>query len=233
MLYVFFGKDSVNVRKHAHTFAEAHVEKGVRIERIDNAGFEPGSVRDAVGSISLFGEQTLHIFDMPSLDAAFEEELKQFLETMAASERMYVVIEGPLLAAEKKRYAKWATKMEEYTASAEDRYNTFSLSDALLRKNKKELWMGLSDARMHGISPEEIIGILWWQLKTLRLVSVTHTAAEAGMKEYAYSKTKRALPSFKEGEVENLSQSLLAVYHEGHAGKKDIDLALEKWTLSI
>ena len=38
---------------------------------------------------------------------------------------------------------------------------------------------------------------------------------------------------FKEGELEALSRSLLALYHDGHGGKKDIDLALEKWTLTI
>lgn len=233
MLHVFFGKDSVNVRKNANEFAQAQAQNGVRIERIDADAFEQGAVRDAVGSISLFGEEVLHIFDMPSSHAAFEEELHEFLEVIAASDRMFVIIEGAMLTPEKKRYTKFATKMEECAASVEERYNTFALSDALLRKNKKELWMGLCDAKAHGISAEEIIGILWWQLKTLRLVSLTSTASQAGMKEYAYSKAKRALPSFREGEIYQLSRSLLAVYHEGHAGMKDIDLALEKWTLSL
>jgi hypothetical protein len=53
------------------------------------------------------------------------------------------------------------------------------------------------------------------------------------MKDFPYNKAKRSLRNFKEGELEKLSQTLLAVYHDGHGGKRDIDLALEKWTLTI
>ena len=35
----------------------------------------------------------------------------------------------------------------------------------------------------------------------------------------------------KYGELETLSLQLLKLYHDGHAGKCDIDLALEEWVL--
>ena len=88
-------------------------------------------------------------------------------------------------------------------------------------------------ARQAGVSAEEVIGILWWQLKTLRLAAVTKSAPEAGMKDFPYNKAKRALGNFSDGELETLSHSVLRVYHDGHAGKTDIDFALEQFVLSL
>ena len=52
------------------------------------------------------------------------------------------------------------------------------------------------------------------------------------MKEFPYNKAKRSLAQFSPGAVAELSQSLLELYHDGHAGLRDIDLALEEWVLS-
>ena len=41
------------------------------------------------------------------------------------------------------------------------------------------------------------------------------------------------LLTIKEGELDSISKDLLVVYHEGHTGKRDIDLGLEKWVLSV
>ncbi len=155
------------------------------------------------------------------------------LPQLSSHESIFVIIEGVLLAPEKKKFARLTEHLDETKGETAQRFNTFALSDALLARNKKQLWMGLCEATESGVSAEEIIGILWWQLKTLRLVARSKTAEEAGMKDFTFNKAKRALMSFKQGEIERLSQSLLEVYHQGHAGEHDIDLALEKWTLSL
>jgi hypothetical protein len=91
----------------------------------------------------------------------------------------------------------------------------------------------LQEARQSGLREEEIIGMLWWQLKSLRLALVTNSADEAGMKEFPYTKAKRALSTFAPGEVVLLSQSLLELYHAGHSGQSDMDVALEEWVLTL
>jgi hypothetical protein len=52
------------------------------------------------------------------------------------------------------------------------------------------------------------------------------------MKDFPYNKAKRSLTKFTPGDVTTLSQSLLELYHDGHGGIRDIDLALEEWVLS-
>jgi hypothetical protein len=73
---------------------------------------------------------------------------------------------------------------------------------------------------------------LWWQLKTLRLAELTQSADEAGVKSFPYDKAKRSLSKFAPGEVVALSESLLRLYHDARAGKRDLILALERWVLT-
>ncbi|MBP9843102.1 MAG: hypothetical protein KBC62_03795, partial [Candidatus Pacebacteria bacterium] len=112
-------------------------------------------------------------------------------------------------------------------------FNTFTIAEALAKKDKRQIWVLLQQARLLGIRDEETIGILWWQLKALRLAKRTNTPDEANMKEYPFKKAKQALRNFKDGEVEALSRSLLELYHLAHQGKRDMDMALEEWVLKV
>jgi hypothetical protein len=138
-----------------------------------------------------------------------------------------------LLAAAKKVYAKHTNELHEFAAVKAERFNTFALADALAARNKKRLWLLLHNAYESGITPEEIIGVLWWQLKSLRLAAVTKVAAEAGMKDFPYNKAKRGLSSLPLADAERLSHELLTLYHAGHAGEVDLKLALEQWVLTL
>lgn len=231
MLEVYYGNDTEKVRAKVQARVAALKQSGVEVSMIDADGFTPGVLRDAVGANSLFGEALGFVLDMPSVDAELAEETKEQLAAMAESVHAFLVLEGPLLAAAKKPYAKHAATIEEFKKAADQRFNTFALADALASKNKKQLWLLLQEARAVGEKAEGMIGILWWQLKALRLAALTGSAAEAGMKDFPYNKAKRSLAKFGEGEVEKLSASLLALYHDGHAGMVDIDDALEEWVL--
>lgn len=142
-------------------------------------------------------------------------------------------MEGRLLAAAKKKYEKHAAEAKESNTEAAERFNTFSLAEALAKRDKKNLWVLLQEANMAGARPEEIVGILWWQLKAMRLAAITSSATEAGMKDYPYNKAKAALKKYSTEELSVLSTALLQLYHEGHQGIADIDLKLEEWCLKI
>jgi DNA polymerase III delta subunit len=233
MLHVFFGNGAVAVRLKTFAFVASLEKDGYKLERIESDQYVQGTCTDIATSVSLFGGKTVYLLDTPSSDTLFNEEVIASLPLFKASENVFVIIEEKLLAPEKKVFAKYAESMEEITSAVEVRFNAFSMADSLANKDKKTLWLQLQDAKHAGLSAEEIIGTLWWQLKSMRLSKQTKSATEAGMKDFPYNKAKRALHNFKEGELEALSRSLLALYHDGHGGKKDIDLALEKWTLSI
>jgi DNA polymerase III delta subunit len=235
MLHVFFGTNTETVRQAAYAQLATLKETlpGLEVSRIEPGAYEAGQLASLANTVSLFSGATAYLLDMPSQQSEFMEDVLADAPLLATSEHHFIVIEGALLAADKKILEKQAVTLEESKAGAATRVDVFKLCDALVRKDKRLLWMYLQEVWAEGISTEEIVGVLWWQFKTLRLAAVTKTAAAAGMKDFPYNKAKRALANFKPGEIETLSRSLLTLYHDGHAGKCDLDLALEEWVLRL
>jgi DNA polymerase III delta subunit len=234
MLYLYFGTDTIAVRKLALGAFARFGEDGLRLEQPEPSVWSEGLLAEIAGSTSLFGEATAFLIDTPSEDEEFNTKLLSALPDLMSSSNTIIVIEKSVLAAPKKKWQAAGALMEEVTAGPAVRnFDVFTLAEALSNKDKKSLWILLMQAKQAGLAAEEIIGTLWWQLKTLRLALCTSSATEAGMKDYPYSKAKRALKNFKEGEVDALSKSLLKVYHDGHGGVKDIEVGLEEWVLTM
>lgn len=234
MLAIFYGTDVDSVRQKAQEFSVAKSKSGsFNLNRLDTGTYAPGQLAEAAGATSLFGGAELYIIDSPSQNEILADELRRLLSQLADAPHQFVVIEETLTAADKRLYAKIADLLVEANRPAVKRFPVFSLAEALARRDKKTLWLRLNEAQAAGFSAEEIIGILWWQLKTMRLASLTKAADEAGLKPFVYDKAKRAAALFKNGELTRLSVDLLSLYHEGHIGRRNIDLALERWILKL
>lgn len=233
MYSIFFGTDRNGVRDAATAYIEKQMPADATLTTIDAAEYQPGQIADALGASSLFGGSEWFVLDTPSGNEDMAAAVTDALAEMAESLNTFIILEGPLLAAAKKQYAKHAVETAEFTGEKAERFNSFALAESLAGKDKRRLWVLLQEAKLSSLREEEIIGMLWWQLKALRLAALTKTAAEAGMKDFPYNKAKRALSKFAPGEVERLSQSLLELYHDGHAGVRELDLALEQWVLRV
>jgi DNA polymerase III delta subunit len=234
MLHVYFGNDVTTVRGLALGAVETLVAASpARVSKLEASSYAPGVIANLLGSVSLFGEQELYLIDTPSDDPDFYAEVTEAAEAMGESSNQFVIIEGALLAPEKKKFAPYASTMEETKQGASSTFNVFALAEAVAKKDKKSLWVLLQEAKRNGSSAEEIIGILWWQLKTMRIAAITGSAAEADMKDFSYNKAKSALRNFGPGELETVSLNLLKIYHAGHGGVRDIDEGLEEWVLGL
>lgn len=194
-------------------------------------------LRDRIGAQSLFVSSEVPevtLLDTPSERAEALEQVLALAPELAESSNIFVLLEGKLLAPFAKTLKQYATTYEEVaTASVAEKFNVFALADALARRDKKSLWVLFLRAQNAGLKPEEIIGTLFWQIKSMRLAVRTKNADEAGLKSFVYTKARRGAEKFKPGELDNLSRSLVCLYHDAHLGKLDIDLALERWVLSI
>lgn len=232
MLYVVFGNDAVGVRTKAHELI-TRLSEGRGVLSVTGETYSHGMLSDLAGSVSLFSQEDVVILDSPSENPAMFEEVTDNAELIGESENTFVLIEGGLLSPEKKKLEKHAKDMIEVKRPESERFNAFALADAFVRRDKRSLWLLLVRAREEGLSNEEIIGTLYWQVKMLRLAERTKSAEEAGQKPFVYQKAKRALASFKTGELDVISRDLLSIYHDGHLGKRDIDLALEHWVLTL
>ena len=231
MLYVFVGNDGVVVRKDAHVFLDTLEGEVVRITA---ESYSPGMLIDHVYAQSLFGESPGPVvLDFLSEADGALESFEEDIDLYAQSERVFVLLDTKPRAAYEKKLRIHA---EKYTESEErdekEGFNTFLLADAFLRRDKKSLWVLLMRAYASGVSPEEVAGVLFWQIKSLLLVAVAQSAEQAGMKEYPYKKAKSALKLFTTESLVEISSSLLTVYHRGHS-EGDMSIDLERFLLRV
>ena len=234
MLYVYTGNDPIRVRQEAHEFLETCIENGTDVRRVDAEECSEALLRDLAGAVSLFGGKEVILLDMPSESKDALDMISENAALLAESNNTFVLIDRKLLVAESKKIKKHAHAFHELTSGAKaERFNTFLMTDALLRRDKKSLWMLLLRARKVGISAEEVIGVLFWQIKVMRLADMTKNASEAGLKPFVYTKAKKGADVFGTDRITELSRDLLRVYHDGHLGKRDIDLALERFVLTV
>lgn len=233
MLQVFYGTDSVKAKQKAYQVATAKLQDNQEIISLEAENYLPGTLLGFASSSSLFGGDSVYLVDASDVTSEIFKELIGECEALATSQNLFVCVVGALLAADKKPLTRHASVLEEYKKDPTARFNAFSLADALASKDKRILWLLLEEAKRNNLSSEEIIGTLWWQLKALRLAEKTKTAAESGIKDFPYQKAKRALRNFKPGEIEAKARKLLTLYHEGHRGEADLDLALEEWVLRV
>ncbi len=232
MLLVTCGSDTDVVRAKQSEWLKKYLPVGAQPVRIEAHEFEVGRITELASTESLFGEQLVYVLESPSNDEVFLKEVLDAGSLIKASSTVVIVVEGKILAPLKKKYEKYAEVFFNQDAKNES-FNAFLLTDALAKKDKRLLWVLLQEAWAAGKSDEELIGILWWQLKALRLASITSSASEAGMKDYPYKKAKSALAHFPITELETLSHSLLTLYHDGHSGKVSLREGLELWCLRL
>src|SRR3989344_8331379 len=237
MLYVFTGGGAIAVRACAHRFLEQYEERGAQVEHIDAEVCTADMLRDRTLAQSLFLSSEVPevtLLDMPSERAEALEAVLALASELAESPNVFVLLEGKLLASAAKTLKQYATQYEEVaSASVSEKFNIFALADALARHDRKSLWVLFLRAQNAGLKPEEIIGTLFWQIKSMRLAARTKNADEAGLKPFVYTKAKRGAEKFKLGELDALSRSLVMLYHDAHFGKLDIDIALERWVLGV
>lgn len=235
MLYVFYGSDTGQVRQAAQEKLAKLREQNpdLLVNHLEVENYESGLLANACSNVALFSVATAYYLDHPAKNVEYLNEVKELASVLASSVNYFIVSEGSLLAADKKPLEVAANEMTEYKSTASNKFNPFQLAESLANRDKRTLWFLLQEAKQNNLSAEEIIGILWWQLKTLNLAKLTKSAGEAGVKDFPYNKAKKALVKFKAGEIEALSETLLALYHDGHAGRRDINLALEEWILKM
>jgi hypothetical protein len=118
-------------------------------------------------------------------------------------------------------------------AEKKERFNTFLLTDALGRKDKKNLWVLYQKALEAQTPVEEIHGILFWQMKSLALAENSNSPTEAGMKAYPYQKAKEFVKKFEAQEIRDLRKKLVYLYHDAHRGEFDLAEGLERFILEL
>lgn len=232
MFHLFTGSDRTATKDALTRFIEEYLPREAVLTTIDGNEYESGRLSDALGANSLFGGVQWFVIDTPSANDGLKNEVSESLGELAESENVFLILEGQMLAPERKKYEKRAERVTVVEAKKQARFDMFTVTEALASRDRRRLWILVQEARLEGARDEEIIGLLWWQLKTLRLAALAQRPEEVGMKSYPFEKAKRALMQFPNEQVIERSQSLLELIHQARAGQRDIDIAFEEWILS-
>lgn len=191
--------------------------------RFDSVSEEVRGFKDTQ---DIFGETRLIIVGVTPF-SEFEDDLEGF----HTSHTHFVIHVEKLLAPQKRKIKDIKTFSCHPDKKEEQKFNMFAFTDALVTRNKKDLWVLHQKATREGVSSQEIINILLWQAKTMLLVTQS-TIADSGLKPFVYNKTKRSLQKYSEEEVRRLNQNLVSLYHNSRRGV-DLDIGLEKLLLEL
>ena len=236
MLTIFYGNDEVDVRRRARAHTLSLVKNEEDLNLFEGESFNTSRFEELLFSQSLLDERLQiiscdHIFENEEALSFFEKNL----ELIAMSKNHCVISEGKLSKDFLKKAKELGVRTMELASSKKENrgFNTFVLGDALGMKDKKNLWVIFAEARSLGLDGEEIVGVLFWQLKNILLALNTKNFEEAGVSGYPYKKAKQFSKLWKENELQKALFELTEMYHNAHRGNGDFMNQLEIWILGI
>ncbi len=241
MLHLIHGNDidTVRVKAQKRSLDLLSKEASAEVVRFDAETISLERLRELALSQSLFDAESIVECRFVLGQTAVKEEVVKILSDLVVSTNIFIFAEGVLDKKTTAAFEKAGAKIEEITKDmkkAKD-FNVFALADALGLKDKKTLWVLYQKAILNDQSPEEIHGLLAWQIRSLLLTQSvkgdTAAATKAGLNPYVFRKASGFLRHFKDNELHKLSSELVELYHESRRGGAPLEIRLEKFILSL
>lgn len=193
MIYLLHGSDIKKSHQKLRDLVSSLIKKkpDASHERLTTENFEVGRLDELISSAGLFSAKAIIEADRLLKDKETKELVLKRLKEIAVSENIFIFLESELDKKTLEKFEKLAEKVQEFNQKSldfarDDRkdFNVFSITHALARRDRKQLWVIYTKARLKDIAPEEIHGILFWQVKKMsgakdlssRLVSIYHEA---------------------------------------------------------
>jgi len=247
MIYLIYGSDKETARAKERALVESLIVKkpDASVGRYNADTFQVGLLDELIGGQGLFVARLIVELDRLFVNEEFQELVLENLERLAASENIFIILEEKLLKPELKKFEKYAEKIQAYDLKKDESggqgngwgkkgdVSPFALADALGRRDKKQLWALYVGQRKAGSVPEELHGLLFWQIKSILLAGQAASAEAAGLKPFVYGKAKQFAGNFSAEEIKTLSKNMVSIYHDAHRGMGDLDLLLERLILEL
>lgn len=162
---------------------------------------------------ALFGGTSTFVF-VGALAGGRAEEFLDFAKAFVTSSHAFIFEEEKLLKRETDIVTKAGAKVEKIETIKKERgFDSFGVTFALGNRDKKKLWLGLTEALRAGEKPEAIAGLLHWKVRDML--------------------SKPSGAKYTKDEMKNLSRELISLYHDSHRGLGSLDLLLERFALKL
>jgi DNA polymerase III delta subunit len=234
MKYLIYGNNTEERQKEVKSISELFLNKGFKKLEISDAGFDELLFLNNISSPNLFGENNLLVLT----HCLSSVEIKTFLETKSKeikeTETPIIFVESEFLKKDLPSFKSSFEKISEHKKdknSQSKRYNIFPLIESIISQDKKRSWLLLQEAQKAGVAAEEIINLLFWQYKTLTLVSGKSSAADLGMKPFVFSKAQKNINRYSLKDLRTKMFSLINLFQEARFEKDGME-RIEKLILS-
>jgi len=204
--------------------------------RITSQNYKENPLSSLVAGQGLFESKYIVFYDNVFESKEAKEEIFEGLGEIKASDNIFIFLEKEIDKKTLDKLTRHAEKVQEFSEAVTKKkkeYNPFAISDALLSRDKKRLWMLLMEAKKKGNAAEEIHSIIWWQVKVLNLVSVSKDEKEAELSPFVFSKAKSSANNFTAEQIHYMMFGLVTMYHNAHRGECDLWIEIERWGLGI
>lgn len=238
MLYFLYGTDTDKAREKAHELLETLQKKkpDAAVFRIEAEKWNEVHLEELIGGQGLFSQKMLIFADRVFENEEAEAAIEKNLEEIGKSDNVFIFLEHKVRKALLLEITEVAEKVQEFESKEEKKkpeFNIFSLTDAFGKKDKKKLWVLYQKALEADAVPEEIHGILFWQLKSMLVAATAESASSAGLAPFVFTKAKSFLKNYSSEELKQLSSKLVRMYHDAHRGIHDFEIALERLILTL
>jgi len=249
MIYFLYGNDIKKSREKLKFLLDSLISKkpNAGFFKLDIDNFNEVKLDEFIRSQGLFEQKYI-----VQMDGLFEDkEISSFLidklKDLKESENIFIFIESKVLKSILKKIDKYAVKVQEFTSKSDKTksfatrngdfkisdFNIFDLATCFGNRNKKDLWVLYQKTKAKNIPPEEVSGIIFWQLKVMLQTLNSKNALETGLKSFVFGKAKGYLKNYSEEELKKMSSGLVSIYHDARRSGLEFDLALEKFILGL
>ena len=244
MIIFIYGTDTDKIRKISRKHLDTLIGKRPDAEffKMDEETFDEAKFEELIFSQGLFDKKFIVHLDRALLNKDAREFIVKHLSELAESENAFVITESKLAKPTFEKIKKVSFKTEVFKApisaiANKPEFNIFSLADALGRKDKKTAWVLLYKALRAGITPEQIHGTVFAQIKNMAFIKHAEEekvkTSELGLHPFVVKKTMGFTKNFSQEELEKLSRKLVTIYHDARRGGDELPVALEKFMLSL
>lgn len=237
MLYIICGEQTNRVQKRKESIVQAMQKKrpDALFFSIDEDSFSEGRFSERLQSTSLFEAKSIVVLKNLLSTKETSAYILASLKELQMSPHAFICVEKKLTSALKKKLEMYAERVDTFDKKegSESPFNVFSFTDALLQRDKKRAWVLYERARRLGKEPEELFGILFWQLKAIATARTSKSAKESGLKPFVYRKSLSGVKCFKKGEVEEFLWKVTELYHESRRGGIPLNEGIERFLLTI
>lgn len=207
MLYIFHGADVATAGTKARALIESLRAKrpDAAYDKVDGDSWNPAIIEGHLGGQGLFSSKYIIFLDRVTENAEAKEALPDLASALQESTNIFIVLEGKINAALKKAIDKSAEKIVEC--------------------EKKEAASGKPDFNIFGLA--DAVG----KRDTFKAWTLYREAVDQGIESEAI--IGMLFWKAKTIQDKSLAKELVTLYHEGHRGRRNLELGIEQCILNL